>query len=61
METRLGFQVIQIIQNEVISAANNGEVLVHCRVQPGGLMQMMVKSSNAPGLEALEQNLMTLK
>jgi hypothetical protein len=38
LQSQLGFQVVEVIGNEVISAANGGQLLVHCRVNSNGLL-----------------------
>jgi hypothetical protein len=38
--------VIEIIDVEVISAANDGEVLVHTRVNPGGVLSFTIKGKS---------------
>ena len=53
VQTRLGFHVVEVINNEVISAAldptqGNIQVLLHCRVEGSGQLTFTVKSS-APG------------
>lgn len=47
----LNFNVVDIINNEVISAGqlNGNPVLIHCRVNPGGNLEFTLKS-NDPGL-----------
>jgi len=44
----------------VIAAANNGEVLVHCRVAPSGELSLFLKSSKPDLLALLEQSLALL-
>ena len=36
LESKLGFQVIEIIGNQMIAAANDGELLIHCTVNASG-------------------------
>ncbi len=54
---KLNFNVIEIINNEVISAGqslSNGQVsLIHCRVNPGGHLELTVKGNNNETLDQL--------
>ena len=52
VKSRFGFHVVEVINNEVICAAtttnpqlNKAPVLVHCRVNPGGVLNFTIKSS----------------
>lgn len=61
MQSKLGFHVVQVINNEVISAAtslkpteNNAQVLVHCRVEGGGKLAFTLKTSSQIELAELE-------
>lgn len=49
MKTSLNFNPVDIINNEVICAGQQGSnaVLVHCRVNAGGLLEFTVRSSSA--------------
>jgi hypothetical protein len=53
----LGFQVIEIIGPEVIAAANEGELLIHCRVNPTGQLQFNLKGRQQERLTGLERDL----
>ena len=52
----LGLQVIEIIQNEIISAGNEGAVLLHTRVASGQLSFTMKCTTNE-ALQELATNL----
>ena len=59
VEARLGFHVVEIINNEVISAAldptqGNIQVLLHCRVEGNGNLAFTVKTSSPVTLTDLE-------
>jgi len=60
LQSRLGFQVIQIIQNEVISGANNAEILVHARVHPTGNVEFTMRCKDSANLASLEEHLRSL-
>lgn len=60
LQSKLGFQVIEIIQSEVISAANNSDVLIHCRVNPNGQLQFNLKAKAQEMLMPLEKHLQML-
>jgi hypothetical protein len=60
LQSRLGFQVIQIIQNEVISGANNAEILVHARVHPTGNVEFTIRCKDSANLASLEEHLRSL-
>lgn len=53
MRTVLDFNPVDIINNEVICAgqSNGNPVLIHCRVNPGGQLEMTIKSNNGELLE----------
>ena len=52
LTANLGFSVIQVIGNEVISAgqsvAEGTQVLIHCRVEGGGKLSFTIKSASMP-------------
>ena len=59
ISTRLGFHVVEIINNEVISAAldpsqGNMQVLLHCRVEGNGQLAFTIKTSSPTTLSDLE-------
>lgn len=58
LQSQLGFQVVEVIGNEVISAANGGSLLVHCRVNPNGILQFTLKARQAHDLPSLQTNIM---
>jgi hypothetical protein len=53
LKQKLGFHVVEVIGNEVISAAtsnnaleNNATVLIHCWVNAGGPLKFTIKSTS---------------
>ncbi len=57
LESKLGFQVIEIIGSEVIAAANEGELLIHCRVGQNDQLQFNLKGKQQQTLTGLEKDL----
>lgn len=57
VQSKLGFHVVDVINNEVISAGNSladgGQVLLHCRVLGNGQLAFSVKSSSQNALNML--------
>ena len=58
--TRLGFSVIEVINNEVISSGfdpsqGNAKILLHCRVEASGTLTFTAKASVS--LDNLQANL----
>lgn len=58
---KLGIYVVQIINNEVICAGlstkpteNNAQMLVHCRVNPGGNLQFTLKGKSQSEVEMMK-------
>jgi len=65
LTSKIGFSVIQVIGNEVISAGqSNGptdpgvQVLIHCRVESGGKLSFTMKSHSLNLITKLEQELL---
>ena len=57
LQAKLGFYVVEVINNEVISAAtdpNQGMMLLHCRVESTGLLTFTVKTATQATLADLE-------
>lgn len=60
LQSKIGFHVVEVINNEVISAAtdptqNNVQVLLHCRVDATGQLTFTMKSASPQSLVDLEQ------
>jgi len=62
MQSKLDFQHVQTINNEVICAAQalngTGTCLVHCRVNPNGALELLAKGANADVLDYLTKSLL---
>ena len=61
VHARLGFQVVETINNEVICAAidpNNMQVLIHCRVDSTGTLYFTIKTGSPTTLSDLETRLL---
>ena len=63
LTSKVGFGVIQVIGNEVISAGNSTveqgvKALIHCRVDAGGKLSFTLKSSSMTVLQQLETQLL---
>ena len=57
LQAKLGFHVVEVINNEVISAAtdpSHGTMLLHCRVESTGLLTFTVKTAMQAALVDLE-------